>query len=81
MPIQLVLFGPGTVHSLDDAEHHHRLVEQRGGVATGHRCPGEAVTLTMLAVAARVLARRPARFLPRTWATISPVSPPARTAA
>ena len=24
MPIQLVLFGPGTVHSLDDAEHHHR---------------------------------------------------------
>ena len=25
----------------------------------GHRCPGEAVTLTMLAVAARVLARAP----------------------
>jgi fatty-acid peroxygenase len=24
MPVQLVLFGPGTVHSLDDAEHHHR---------------------------------------------------------
>src|SRR3954449_3544376 len=23
MPIQLVLFGPGTVHALDDAEHHH----------------------------------------------------------
>ena len=36
------------------------LVPQGGGdVATGHRCPGEAVTLTMLAVAARVLARTP----------------------
>jgi fatty-acid peroxygenase len=23
-PIKLVLFGPGTVHGLDDAEHHHR---------------------------------------------------------
>jgi cytochrome P450 len=137
MPIQLVLFGPGTVHALDDAEHHHRkamflevltpdavaalgrraeqewesaaardvlgvalprgglvvldvhgtdhdpahwpdpdrfdpdrflqdpvdldtLVPQGGGdLATGHRCPGEAVTLMMLAVAARVLARTP----------------------
>jgi hypothetical protein len=36
------------------------LVPQGGDdVATGHRCPGEAVTLTMLAVAARVLARTP----------------------
>jgi fatty-acid peroxygenase len=24
MPIRLVLFGPGTIHSLDDAEHHKR---------------------------------------------------------
>jgi len=24
MPVQLVLFGHGTVHSLYDAEHHHR---------------------------------------------------------
>ena len=23
-PVKLVLFGPGTVHGLDDAEHHHR---------------------------------------------------------
>ena len=23
MAIELVLFGPGTVHGLDDAEHHH----------------------------------------------------------
>jgi len=36
------------------------LVPQGGGdVTTGHRCPDEAVTLTMLAVAARVLARTP----------------------
>jgi fatty-acid peroxygenase len=36
------------------------LVPQGGGdVATGHRCPGEAVTLTMLAVATRALARTP----------------------
>jgi hypothetical protein len=36
------------------------LVPQGGGdVATGYRCPGEVVTLTMLAVAARVLARTP----------------------
>ena len=30
-----------------------------GDVATGHRCPGEAVTLTMLAVAAQMIARTP----------------------
>jgi fatty-acid peroxygenase len=24
LPVKLVLFGPGTVHGLDDAEHHHR---------------------------------------------------------
>jgi fatty-acid peroxygenase len=36
------------------------LVPQGGGdVATGHRCPGEGVTLTMLAVAVRALARLP----------------------
>jgi fatty-acid peroxygenase len=36
------------------------LVPQGGGdVTAGHRCPGEAVTLTMLAGAARVLARTP----------------------
>jgi fatty-acid peroxygenase len=34
------------------------LVPQGGGdVVTGHRCPGEGVTLTMLAVAVRALAR------------------------
>ncbi len=39
------------------------LVPQGGGdVATGHRCPGEGVTLTMIAVAARALAALPARF-------------------
>jgi fatty-acid peroxygenase len=33
------------------------LVPQGGGdVATGHRCPGEAVTLSMLRVAVRTLA-------------------------
>jgi fatty-acid peroxygenase len=36
------------------------LVPQGGGdVTTGHRCPGEDVTLTMLAVAVRALARAP----------------------
>lgn len=36
------------------------LVPQGGGdVATGHRCPGEGVTLTMLAVAVRTLSRLP----------------------
>lgn len=36
------------------------LVPQGGGeVTTGHRCPGESVTLTMLAVAAEALARLP----------------------
>jgi hypothetical protein len=24
LPLKLVLFGPGTVHGLDDAEHHLR---------------------------------------------------------
>ena len=34
------------------------LVPQGGGdVATGHRCPGEDVVLTMIAVATRTLAR------------------------
>jgi fatty-acid peroxygenase len=38
-------------------------VPQGGGdVATGHRCPGEGVTLTMIAVAVRALAGLPARF-------------------
>jgi fatty-acid peroxygenase len=33
------------------------LVPQGGGeLATGHRCPGEAVTLTMIAEAVRALA-------------------------
>jgi fatty-acid peroxygenase len=42
------------------------LVPQGGGdLATGHRCPGEAVTLTMLAVAARVLARTPHTLPPQ----------------
>ena len=45
---------------LQDPVDLDTLVPQGGGdVATGHRCPGEAVTLTMLAVAARVLARTP----------------------
>lgn len=24
LPVKLVLFGPGTVHGLDDAQYHHR---------------------------------------------------------
>src|SRR3712207_8375208 len=43
------------------------LVPQGGGeAATGHRCPGESVTLAMLAVAARVLARTPHTVPPRS---------------
>ncbi|WP_345378628.1 cytochrome P450 [Pseudonocardia yuanmonensis] len=42
------------------------LVPQGGGdVSTGHRCPGEGVVLTMIAVAARVLARRPLELPPQ----------------
>ncbi len=42
------------------------LVPQGGGdLATGHRCPGEEVTLTMLAVAAWVLARTPHTLPPQ----------------
>ena len=42
------------------------LVPQGGGdVATGHRCPGEGVTLTMLAVAVRALARLPRGIPPQ----------------
>jgi fatty-acid peroxygenase len=36
-----------------------------GALATGHRCPGEAVTLTMLAVAVRTLARLPHTLPPQ----------------
>jgi fatty-acid peroxygenase len=36
-----------------------------GELATGHRCPGEAVTLTMLAVAVRTLARLPHTLPPQ----------------
>ena len=36
MPIKLVLFGPGTVHGLDDDEHHtHKAMHL--GVLTGAR--------------------------------------------
>jgi fatty-acid peroxygenase len=39
------------------------LVPQGGGdVATGHRCPGEGVTLTMIAIAARALAEHAVRI-------------------
>jgi fatty-acid peroxygenase len=42
------------------------LVPQGGGdVATGHRCPGEGVTLTMLAVAVRAMAGQPRSFPPQ----------------
>jgi len=42
---------------LDGPVDADALVPQGGGdVATGHRCPGEGVTLTMIAVAARALA-------------------------
>jgi fatty-acid peroxygenase len=42
------------------------LVPQGGGdVTTGHRCPGESVTLTMLAVAVRTLARLPHSLPPQ----------------
>jgi len=42
------------------------LVPQGGGdVATGHRCPGEGVTLTVLAVAVRALARVPFTLPPQ----------------
>lgn len=42
------------------------LVPQGGGdVATGHRCPGEGVVLTMIAVAACVLARTPHSLPPQ----------------
>jgi fatty-acid peroxygenase len=42
------------------------LVPQGGGdVATGHRCPGEGVTLTMLAVAVRALAGLPHTLPPQ----------------
>jgi fatty-acid peroxygenase len=42
---------------LDGPVDADTLVPQGGGdVATGHRCPGEGVTLTMIAVAARALA-------------------------
>jgi fatty-acid peroxygenase len=43
-----------------------KLVPQGGGdVDTGHRCPGEGVTLTMMAVAARALAAAPFTFPPQ----------------
>jgi fatty-acid peroxygenase len=42
------------------------LVPQGGGdVVTGHRCPGESVTLTMLGVAVRALAQLPHRLPPQ----------------
>ncbi len=42
------------------------LVPQGGGdVVTGHRCPGEGVTLTMLAVAVRALTRLPHAMPPQ----------------
>ena len=42
------------------------LVPQGGGdVAAGHRCPGEDVVLTMLAVAVRALATTPVHLLPQ----------------
>ncbi len=36
-----------------------------GDVSTGHRCPGEGVTLTMLAVAVRALAGLARSFPPQ----------------
>lgn len=51
-PIKLVLFGPGTVHGLDDAEHHHRKalhvdVLTAGAVAAlGERAEQEWTTTT-----------------------------------
>jgi fatty-acid peroxygenase len=48
-------FDPGRF--LQGEVERDALVPQGGGdVATGHRCPGEGVTLTMIAVAARALA-------------------------
>jgi fatty-acid peroxygenase len=45
------------------------LVPQGGGeVTTGHRCPGETVTLTMLAAAVRTLARVPHTLPPQDLA-------------
>lgn len=42
------------------------LVPQGGGdLATGHRCPGEAVTLALLAAAVRTLARAPFKLPPQ----------------
>src|SRR3954468_9077455 len=57
-------FDPGRF--LQGEVERDALVPQGGGdVATGHRCPGEGVTLTMIAVAARALAGLPRSFPPQ----------------
>ncbi|NAZ84369.1 cytochrome P450 [Kineococcus sp. R8] len=57
-------FDPGRF--LDATPDPDTLVPQGGGdVATGHRCPGEGVTLTVLAVAVRALARLPFSLPPQ----------------
>jgi fatty-acid peroxygenase len=51
---------------LDGPVDPDTLVPQGGGdLATGHRCPGETVTLTMLIVAVRTLARLPSTLPPQ----------------
>ena len=57
-------FDPGRF--LDGPVDPDALVPQGGGdVATGHRCPGEGATLTMLAVAVRALASAPLAVPPQ----------------
>lgn len=68
-----VVGGPDGVRRFYDPDRFLRgdvdgdaLVPQGGGdLATGHRCPGERVTLTMLATAVRVLARLPHTLPPQ----------------
>jgi fatty-acid peroxygenase len=57
-------FDPGRF--LGPAPDPDTLVPQGGGaVATGHRCPGEAVVLGQIAAAVRVLSRTPYRLPPQ----------------